>query len=38
LIPGSNALDSHRDLFQAQLDRAQIRLQEVLTVVQHYKT
>ncbi|MBV9742880.1 MAG: efflux transporter outer membrane subunit, partial [Acidobacteriia bacterium] len=32
-----NALDADRDLFQAQLDLAQIRLQELLTVVQLYK-
>jgi multidrug efflux system outer membrane protein len=32
-----NALDADRDLFQAQLDLAQIRLQEQLTVVQLYK-
>lgn len=32
-----NALDADRDLFQSQLDLAQIRLQEVLTVVQLYK-
>jgi multidrug efflux system outer membrane protein len=32
-----NALDADRDLFQAQLDLAQIRLQEILTVVQLYK-
>jgi len=32
-----NALDADRDLFQSQLDFAQIRLQEVLTVVQLYK-
>jgi len=32
-----NALDADRDLFQAQLDLAQIRLNEMLTVVQLYK-
>jgi outer membrane protein, multidrug efflux system len=32
-----NALDADRDLFQAQLDLAQIRLQEILTVVELYK-
>ena len=32
-----NALDEDRDLFQAQLDLANIRLQELLTVVQLYK-
>jgi multidrug efflux system outer membrane protein len=32
-----NALDADRDLFQGELDLAQIRLQEVLTVVQLYK-
>ncbi|MBV8728608.1 MAG: efflux transporter outer membrane subunit [Acidobacteriia bacterium] len=32
-----NALDADRDLFQAQLDLAQIQLQELLTVVQLYK-
>jgi outer membrane protein TolC len=32
-----NALDSDRDLFQAQLDLARIRLEELLTVVQLYK-
>ena len=32
-----NALDADRDLFQAQLDLAQLRLQETLTVVQLYK-
>jgi NodT family efflux transporter outer membrane factor (OMF) lipoprotein len=32
-----NALDADRDLFTAQLDLAQIRLQEILTVVQLYK-
>lgn len=32
-----NALDADRDLFQAELDLAQIRLNEVLTVVQLYK-
>jgi len=32
-----NALDADRDLFQAQLDLAQIRLQDLLTVVQLYK-
>lgn len=32
-----NALDADRDLFQAQLDLANIRLQELLTVVQLYK-
>jgi NodT family efflux transporter outer membrane factor (OMF) lipoprotein len=32
-----DALDADRDLFQAELDLAQIRLQEVLTVVQLYK-
>lgn len=33
-----NALDADRDLFQAQLDLAQLRLKEVLTIVQLYKT
>jgi len=32
-----NALDADRDTFQAELDLAQIRLQELLTVVQLYK-
>jgi len=32
-----DALDADRDLFQAQLDLAQIRLQELLSVVQLYK-
>jgi len=32
-----NALDADRDLFQGELDLAQIRLQELLTVVQLYK-
>lgn len=32
-----NALDADRDLFQAELDLAQIRLNELLTVVQLYK-
>jgi multidrug efflux system outer membrane protein len=32
-----NALDADRDLFQAELDLARIRLQEVLAVVQLYK-
>jgi len=32
-----NALDADRDLFQAQLDLAQLRLQEMLSVVQVYK-
>jgi outer membrane protein, multidrug efflux system len=32
-----NALDSDRDLFQAQLDLAQLRLEELLSVVQLYK-
>jgi multidrug efflux system outer membrane protein len=32
-----NALDADRDLFQSQLDLAQIRLQELLSVVQLYK-
>jgi multidrug efflux system outer membrane protein len=32
-----NALDSDRDLFQAQLDLAGIRLEEILTIVQLYK-
>jgi NodT family efflux transporter outer membrane factor (OMF) lipoprotein len=32
-----NALDADRDLFQAELDLARIRLQEILTVVQLYK-
>jgi outer membrane protein, multidrug efflux system len=32
-----NALDADRDLFQSQLDLAQIQLQERLTVVQLYK-
>ena len=32
-----NALDSDRDLFQAQLDLARVRLAELLTVVQLYK-
>lgn len=32
-----NALDADRDLFQAQLDLAQLRLDEMLTVVQLYK-
>jgi outer membrane protein, multidrug efflux system len=32
-----NALDADRDLFQAQLDLAQIRLEDILTVVQLYK-
>jgi len=32
-----NALDADRDLFQAQLDLAHLRLEDVLTVVQLYK-
>ena len=32
-----NALDADRDLFQAQLDLAQLRLDEMLSVVQLYK-
>ena len=32
-----NALDADRDLFQAELDLAQLRLQELLAVVQLYK-
>lgn len=32
-----NALDADRDLFQAQLDLARLRLQEILSVVQLYK-
>jgi len=32
-----NALDSDRDLFQAQLNLAEIRLNELLSVVQLYK-
>ena len=32
-----NALDADRDLFQAELDLARIRLDEILTVVQLYK-
>ncbi len=32
-----NALDADRDLFQAQLNLAGIRLEEILTVVQLYK-
>jgi multidrug efflux system outer membrane protein len=32
-----NALDADRDLFQAQLDLAQLRLDEILSVVQLYK-
>ncbi len=32
-----NALDADRDLFQAELDLAQIRLEELLSVVQLYK-
>jgi len=32
-----NALDADRDLFQSELDLAEIRLQEELTVVQLYK-
>jgi len=32
-----NALDADRDLFQSELDLAQIRLQELLSVVQLYK-
>jgi multidrug efflux system outer membrane protein len=32
-----NALDADRDLFQAELDLSQIRLSELLTVVQLYK-
>jgi len=32
-----NALDSDRDLFQAQLDLARIRLEELLSIVQLYK-
>jgi multidrug efflux system outer membrane protein len=32
-----NALDADRDLFQAELDLARIRLEEVLTVVELYK-
>jgi multidrug efflux system outer membrane protein len=32
-----NALDADRDLFQAQLDLAQLRLDDILTVVELYK-
>jgi multidrug efflux system outer membrane protein len=32
-----NALDADRDLFQAQLDLAQLQLLDTLTVVQIYK-
>ena len=32
-----NALDADRDLFQAELDLSQIRLQELLSVVELYK-
>lgn len=32
-----NALDADRDLFQAQLELARIRLEELLTNVQLYK-
>lgn len=32
-----NALDADRDLFQSQLDLAQIKLNEMLSVVQLYK-
>jgi multidrug efflux system outer membrane protein len=32
-----NALDADRDLFEAQLSLAQLRLEEILTVVQLYK-
>lgn len=32
-----DALDADRDLFQAELDLSQIRLDELLTVVQLYK-
>jgi outer membrane protein TolC len=32
-----NALDADRDLFQSQLDLAQIKLNELLSVVQVYK-
>ena len=32
-----NALDADRDLFQAQLSLAEIRLNELLSVVQLYK-
>jgi len=32
-----NALDADRDLFQAELSLAQIRLDELLSVVQLYK-
>jgi multidrug efflux system outer membrane protein len=32
-----NALDADRDLFQAQLALAQVRLSELLSVVQLYK-
>ena len=32
-----NALDADRDLFQAELNLSQIRLNEVLSVVQLYK-
>lgn len=32
-----NALDADRDLYQAQLDLAQLRLQEILSLVQLYK-
>ncbi len=33
-----NALDADRDLFQAQLDLARLRLEEILSVVQLYKS
>jgi multidrug efflux system outer membrane protein len=32
-----NALDADRDLFNGQLTLAQLRLQEILSVVQLYK-
>ena len=32
-----NALDADRDLFQAQLDLARLRLEEILSIVQLYK-
>jgi multidrug efflux system outer membrane protein len=33
-----NALDADRDLFQAQLDLADVRLEELLTIVRLYKS
>ena len=37
VVSSANRVNADRDLFQAELDLSQIRLQELLTVVQLYK-